>query len=59
LILFLQLFQIMMNNGSAGLAYSVADKDNFHGNLSGWVPREACGLTYLNLFTQVGILAPL
>ena len=20
-------------------------------------PREACGLTYLNLFTQVGILA--
>ena len=50
LIILLQVFQVLMNDGSTGLPDRITDKKYFHGKLGGGVgPREACGLTYLNL----------
>jgi hypothetical protein len=49
---------VFTNDRAAGFADGIADKENIHLEKRK-TPQQACDITYLNLFTQVGILSAL
>ena len=55
--LFLQLLEVMVDDGTPGFTDRVADEENFHRKRK--TPQQACGITYLNLLIQVGFLSAL